>query len=214
MKQTGKNKYLSFGMGVGATSILMIFVLLCLVVFAMLSLVNANADRKLNDRLANRTKAYYSACEKAEILLEDIDSSLEQFYLENPEADDYMDASFAYLDEAGGLAAWEADGAGLRFAFSVIINDEQHLSVVVSVPKEPVAGGHYYTVRAWQTMARQAWEPDTRLPVFEPEEPSGLFMPDESSREDFSSLLAAPGAGSLCCILPLRAHVQIKENPA
>ncbi len=177
MKRTEKNRNSSFGMGVGATSILMVFVLLCLVVFAMLSLVNANADKKLNDRLANRTKAYYAACDKAETLLEDMDSRLEQLYLEEPEADAYLEACLSYLDGAGGVAARREDGTGVRFSFSVIINDEQHLSVVADVPKEPEAGGRYYTVRAWQTMARQAWEPDTKLPVMESEMPE-LLMPE------------------------------------
>lgn len=172
-----KNKHASFGMGVGATSILMIFVLLCLVVFAMLSLVNANADKKLNDRLASRTKAYYSACDKAEILLEDVDSSLEQLYLENPEADDYLAACLSYLNGAGGVAVPKEDGTGASFSFSVIINDEQHLSVAADVPKEPAAGGQYYTIKAWQTMARQVWEPDTKLPVMESEMPE-LLMPE------------------------------------
>ena len=78
MKETEKNKNSTSGMGVGATSILMVFVILCLVVFAMLSLVNANADKKLNDRLATRIRAYYSACDKAETLLEDMDGIMEQ----------------------------------------------------------------------------------------------------------------------------------------
>ncbi len=172
-----KNKHNSFGMGVGATSILMIFVLLCLVVFAMLSLVNANADKKLNDRLASRTKAYYSACDKAETLLEDVDCSLEQLYLENPEPEDYLVACLSYLNGAGGVAVPEEDGTGARFSFSVIISDEQHLSVVADVPKEPSAGGQYYTIKAWQTMARQVWEPDTKLPVMESEMPE-LLMPE------------------------------------
>lgn len=180
MRQKEKNKDSSFGMGVGATSILMIFVLLCLVVFAMLSLVNANADKKLNDRLANRTKAYYAACDKAETLLEDMDESLAQLYLENPEADDYMAACLSYLDGAGGVAAPERDGTGVRFSFSVIISDEQHLSVVALVPKEPEAGGRYYTIQAWQTMARQAWEPDTKLPVFESDDMTDLLMPEKN----------------------------------
>ena len=167
MKQKEKNKNTVSGMGIGTTSILMIFVLLCLVVFAMLSLVNANADQKLSDRLATRTKAYYSACDKAEALLEELDMSLEILYRDNPDADSYYAECLSYLDGAGGVAAPEENMEGIRFSFSVIINDEQHLSVEVSVPKRPKAGGHYYEVKAWQTKVRQTWEADTKLPVFE-----------------------------------------------
>lgn len=175
MKETEKNKNSTSGMGVGATSILMVFVILCLVVFAMLSLVNANADKKLNDRLATRIRAYYSACDKAETLLEDMDGRLEELYRENPEANSYLQACLAYLDGAGGVAAQEKDGSGVRFSFSVIINDEQHLSVVALVPKSPGVGEPYYTIKTWQTMARQAWEPDEKLPVFESDLPLPLM---------------------------------------
>ena len=96
MKQTERNRNVFPGVGIGATSILIIFVLLCLVVFAMLSFVNANADRKLNRKLADRTQAYYEACEKAEALLEDIDLHLEQFYLENRGT--YLSSCLSYLE--------------------------------------------------------------------------------------------------------------------
>ena len=67
-----------FGMNVVTSSILLIFVTLCLVSFATLSLVSANADRKLSTKVADRTVAYYNACNKAEESIASIDATIIQ----------------------------------------------------------------------------------------------------------------------------------------
>ncbi len=48
-------------MAIGAPSVIMIFVVLCLTCFAVLSLVSANADMRLARRTAENTAAYYAA---------------------------------------------------------------------------------------------------------------------------------------------------------
>lgn len=59
----GKNKIA--GTNIGASSILIIVIILSLVSFAGLSLASANADYKLCSKLAERTKDYYMATSKA-----------------------------------------------------------------------------------------------------------------------------------------------------
>lgn len=51
----------SYGMNIGASSILLIIVVLTLVSFAGLSLSSANADYKLCRKLSDRTQSYYEA---------------------------------------------------------------------------------------------------------------------------------------------------------
>lgn len=46
---------------IGAATILVIFIVLCLITFATLSLVSANADYRLCQKVTNRTTAYYNA---------------------------------------------------------------------------------------------------------------------------------------------------------
>lgn len=55
-----------FGLSIGAPSIVVIMVVLCLVCFAGLSIVSANADLTLSRKLADRTSAYYDACNQAQ----------------------------------------------------------------------------------------------------------------------------------------------------
>ncbi len=61
-----KKKGPQIGLNIGASSILVVFIVLCLVTFAVLSLVSANADYKLSKRVADRTTSYYLATSEAQ----------------------------------------------------------------------------------------------------------------------------------------------------
>ena len=54
----------------------MIFVILCLICFAALSLISANSDYKLSQKFAEKTHAYYEASNEAEELIASTDQSL------------------------------------------------------------------------------------------------------------------------------------------
>ncbi len=58
-------KQKTFGMNIGASSILVIIVILTLVCFAGISLASANADYQLCQKLVKRTTAYYEATSAA-----------------------------------------------------------------------------------------------------------------------------------------------------
>jgi hypothetical protein len=73
------NKSKNIGLSVGTSSILVIFVLLCLTTFATLSMVSANADYKLTERAAEAVSDYYAADTAAEELLAGITAELEVF---------------------------------------------------------------------------------------------------------------------------------------
>ena len=61
---------------IGASSLLVIFLILCLVTFAILTLASAKSDADFAEKLADRKTAYYEACNSAENILDEIDSIL------------------------------------------------------------------------------------------------------------------------------------------
>ena len=63
-------------MGVGASSILFILVVLSLTLFAVLSFVQARSDAALTNRTAQSVEAYYDADARAQQMLAQIDDSL------------------------------------------------------------------------------------------------------------------------------------------
>ena len=74
-----KNKH-QLPIGIGISSILLIFVILCLLTFAVLSLVSANADYKLVKKNSAHTHEVYEAENSANELMDKIDSILKSTY--------------------------------------------------------------------------------------------------------------------------------------
>ena len=75
-----KRKRSEFSLNVGTSSILLIFVVLCLVSFAILSLSSGLSDLSLSKRVISNTESYYDACGQAEEQLEDIEATLKSLY--------------------------------------------------------------------------------------------------------------------------------------
>lgn len=72
---TSDNK--SIGFPVGTSSLLMIFIVLCLTTFAAISYIKANNDFKLSLKSAQSMTEYYQADSEAEKMVKNIDDSLE-----------------------------------------------------------------------------------------------------------------------------------------
>ena len=67
-----KKEKRSFGLSIGSSSILVIFVVLCLTTFATLSLVSARADDKLSQKTADAAVSYYALDAAGERMLSDL----------------------------------------------------------------------------------------------------------------------------------------------
>ncbi len=111
-------KKINTGISVGSSSILVIFVVLCLTTFATLSLVSANADYRLTLRVADETADYYAADAQAEELLMQIDQSMDlsyataQIYAQYQKSfgDSLKDAAAQFFGETLQTGNWWLDG--------------------------------------------------------------------------------------------------------
>lgn len=130
----------------GTTSIVLIFVMLSLLTFAVLSLVSAQADLRLSRKSAERTTAYYDAENAANAILIDLLRTAR----EDPQAlaDD--------LVTEDGLARYE-----------VPLGEDQLLAVEAVLPID----GREFQITRWQAVSRYDWSPDDSLHLFDP---SGL----------------------------------------
>lgn len=61
---------------IGVSSLLVIFLILCLVTFAILTLTSAKSDADFAEKLAHHKTNYYAACNTAESTLDEIDAIL------------------------------------------------------------------------------------------------------------------------------------------
>lgn len=95
-----RNKNAPF-LNIGSSSLLVVFLVLCLVIFAVLTLTSAQSDYRFSQRLADRRTAYYAACNQAEEQIAALSA----------------DGTLSHLTEA--------------YAFQVPIDERQALSVVL-----------------------------------------------------------------------------------
>lgn len=123
-----------FHVNVGSSSILLIFVILCLISFATLSIVSANADAKLSSRVAERTAAYYEACNQAQENIASIDRTLASVYANSFDEDEYFMA------------------VGHKKTCIVAISDLQTLTVTLDILYPRQEGDPFYRVTSWQVV--------------------------------------------------------------
>lgn len=123
-----------FHINVGSSSILLIFVILCLISFATLSIVSANADARLSRRVAQRTAAYYEACNRAQAGIASIDNTLAAVYADSFDEDEYFMA------------------VGHRKTYIVDISDLQTLSVTLDILYPQQEGDPFYRITSWQVI--------------------------------------------------------------
>ena len=79
-------------LNLGTSSLLLIFVVLSLVSFAVLSLSSALSDKKLTDKTVDKNVSYYSACNEAYEKLADLDKKLIDIYKTSADEASYLKA--------------------------------------------------------------------------------------------------------------------------
>lgn len=117
---------------VGGSSLLTVFAVLALTVFALLSLSTVKADVRLADSAAKAVTDYYAADVKAQEVLARLRNG------ETPEDVELV----AMLTESGGT----------DYMYTVPISDTQELQV------EVLLDGAKYEILRWQAASSQPWE--------------------------------------------------------
>ncbi|SCX14135.1 hypothetical protein SAMN02910339_01964 [Lachnospiraceae bacterium YSD2013] len=135
-------------LNVGTSSVLFIFVILCLVSFAILSLSSAMSDYKLSKRVVENSQAYYDACNEAEVQLASFDKTLKDLY------------------DTGISRAGYFENVGKKKTFAIPINDIQTLEVEIRILYPESAGESFYDITSWKTDTTGELDYDDTLPVF------------------------------------------------
>ena len=132
------------GVGIGSTSILMVFVVLCLTTFSVLSYSSANSTRKFSEKTAEQTVYYNLANTEANERLAEIDLFL------------YNLPSNAELYNSGMANIIKLDGVILKenydyfiVSFRVSITEMSSLNVELAVPFSPQ--DERYSITKWST---------------------------------------------------------------
>ena len=148
------------GLNIGTSSILLVFVLLCMVTFAALSFVSANADYKLSQSLETRTTRYYTVSNTAEQRLSEIEDILAEVKSRSADFESYK------TQAAEALAADSPEGSWGTLHWQLPFSDTQALDVILNLT-DPFESGSYFTVNRWQVVSTVSWEDDSTLELFD-----------------------------------------------
>ena len=125
---------------VGGISLLVVFAVLCLTVFALLSLTTVQADVRLADASAQAAADYYAADLEAQTIL-------------------------ARLRNGGRPEGVTFTGSGLlRAEYACRISDTQELQVSVILQG---ISGREYVIERWQAVPSAEWESDESLDLWD-----------------------------------------------
>ena len=122
----------------GAVSLVMIFCVMCLAVFSVLTLAAADREARLSEVTARNTAEYYQADHDAAVIVAALRSG-------SPLPAD-LDVNIT----------WDGDTA----SFLLPVNDSMGLDVAVSIQ------GKKAEILRWQTIYTGAWEPDFSLDLW------------------------------------------------
>lgn len=135
------------GMGTGYVTIMLIFVLLCLTVFAVLGFQAAYANERLSARAMEYTQQFYAADSRAKQLLAELDGC----------AAEAAGSPFFAQDMAlgaSGEVTLTPCAEGARAEYSCEINERQRICVSVTFFSEP--DGARFRIDRWQTAAQDS----------------------------------------------------------
>lgn len=145
----------------GTTTIVLIFVLLCLLTFSVLSLVSARANLRLSQKSADRTSAYYEAENLANDILIRVNECLvknqdqeEETFLKNVRSELAESEEITFTDDR-------------TLAWSVPLAENQYLKAEIRISSEPFSDGAYYEIISWNTYNDYDWGSDEPLPLLQ-----------------------------------------------
>jgi hypothetical protein len=145
----------SQGIHVGSTSILMVFSVLCLTIFAVLSFVTTNYERKLSEKTAAAVLNFYEADSHAEEILAEMQKMLNA-YTEPGLIDEFS----AQFEQEDFLVSPLEDPMNFSFSFEVPIDEKQVLHISATVKNGIIM------VNSWIILSTGSWSVDNRLNVW------------------------------------------------
>ena len=160
---------------VGGSSILTIFAVLMFVVFALLSLSTAKANAGLTDKSTNAVTNYYRADTEAEEILAHLRAGEEPVGVRIYKAETTKSGVKRIVDSDVAYIGWD------KYAtFNCKIDDNQELQCAVLLRFNKNKPSEYQIVK-WMKDYTGEWEPDTSMPVFDPDSEAlpGLTIIDE-----------------------------------
>lgn len=149
---------------IGLSSLMIVFLVLCLTTFAILSLSSAKSDYSFSEKLATHRTAYYEASSQAESVSAQIDELMDSVWQDSP-GDAYIPALLQVLSNFrpdGIELTLYTDDDKCTVSYQVPVDDTQALYVTLQV-MDPSTSDTYYEILSWQEKSTGEWNGDQTL---------------------------------------------------
>ena len=140
---------------IGASSLILIFIVLCMATFGLLSLSSAQGDLKLARRNADAVKGYYEADNKGQQWLKGVDEVLME---EMGKGQDSTQCSLEIKDRLGDL--YDRETGLISTDIPMDRGQSLHIELVL------MFGEKRYEVKSWYVYNSEEYEIDTSMPVW------------------------------------------------
>lgn len=144
----------------GTASIVLIFVMLCLLTFSVLSLVSAQANLRLSEKSAARTSDYYAAENQANTVLFSVLEAMQE-YGNSPDADTFFQNMHSALSQDETIT-FTSDQS---LSYQVPLGDLHILSVQLTLSYDAQSQKASYHIDSWNTVSEYDWNLEHPLPL-------------------------------------------------
>jgi len=133
----------------GFSTILLSFVMICVVTFSALSMVTAYSDYKLSKKVADKNQHFYEAEIRAYEQLAKIDNSLLECYQSSSDENTYYTRLTASMNDYG---TFTTTSEGYYLCFVEEIAKDQQLMVTLQLQYPIKASDTFYTIIEWKSV--------------------------------------------------------------
>lgn len=161
------NKQQSSFVNIGSSSLLIIFLILCLATFAILSISSAKSDYSFSERLADRKTQYYDASAAASQILDNIDARLAELAETDNSGGrtpylDHVISSFHETQINDITLLCRSVNKETIISYQVPTGDNQALDVQLRIT-DYTRSATYYEIKSWHIISTGNWENDQKL---------------------------------------------------
>lgn len=151
-------------LGIGAASIILVLSVVCLSVFATLTLSSANGDYTLSKKNLDRTTTYYEASNAANEKTGQIDEKLWKIYRKSKNKKAYMKKVKKIFSKMNGISYNEKEKT---IEFQESLTNRQQISIKLQVCYPKKKNDTCYEVVKWKKESIGTWKKDDSLPVYQ-----------------------------------------------
>lgn len=150
---------------IGTVTLMMVFIILCMITLAALTLSSSIREAGLKTKTADRLTEYYTASNQAEELLAQADAACALAY----EASGGKKEYFSFVEQNLTAEEFEIlrEENSLRVSYRISVNDFQALDVLIDILPYQQAKDNptdaFYRILSWKVVGTDAWEGDNTL---------------------------------------------------